>query len=485
MFSKSQYTKYQHCHKRLWLYKNKREVMSAPAAAQEKIFETGNRIGALARTVFPGGVLVEEPYYEVEAALAKTKELLNTADTIYEAAFLYDNVLVRADILHKTADGWDMIEVKSATDVKEEYHDDVAIQAYVLKGSGVDLNKVILMHINNEYLKTADDIDVNNFFVQADLTQALTPAETIKTTLLEMTREMAAPEPAQEIAKGFCEGCEFHAYCWAHVPENSVYDLPRISDKAKLIASHGYLKIADIPVEYLSSDNHIKWFKVYKSGVPHVDKEGIKALLSELRYPLYFLDFETTAPAVPLWLNTRPYQQIVFQASLHIIEHFGEEPKHYEYLFEGTEDPRPKAAEFLLKHIGNSGTIIAHHAAFEKSRISEMMRDLDLSAGDTARLKDMLTRFWDSKEAFQKYYFHPDFNCSASIKKVLPVVAPGMTYEGMAVAHGGDAMDAFDVLYENKLPPQEAAELRQHLLDYCRQDTLAMVKVVYFLRNLL
>lgn len=484
MFSKSQYTKYLHCHKRLWLYKNNRDVMSPPDPAQEKIFETGNRVGALAREYFAGGKLVDEPFYEVETALEKTRELLNTADIIYEAAFLYNNVLVRADILHRTPGGWDVIEVKSATNVKEEYYDDAAIQAYVIKGTGLKINKVFLMHINNAYVKETDSIDLDKYFALADITEALTPPQAIEDTLTEMKKEMSGPEPVQEISKSLCGDCEFQTYCWVHVPKYSVYDLPRISNKAKLIAKHGYLKIADIPLEYLSSDNHIKWAQVYRTGEPFVDKEGIKALLSQLRYPLYFLDFESTAPAIPIWGGARPYQQIVFQASLHVLEQPGKEPKHYEYLFEGKDDPRPKAAEFLLKHIGNAGTIVAQHASFEKSRITEMVRDLDLSSSDAARLKDMLPRFWDTKDAFQKYYFHPEFHCSASIKKVLPVVAPGMTYEGMAVAHGGEAMDAFDVLYADSLSAKEVVQLRKDLLAYCQQDTFAMVKIVDFLMTL-
>jgi CRISPR/Cas system-associated exonuclease Cas4 (RecB family) len=459
--------------------------MTAPDAAQEKIFETGNRIGLFAQRVFPNGVLVDEPYYEIEKAVAKTQELLKTAHTVYEAAFLYDNVLIRVDILHKTDSGWTMIEVKSSTSVKEEYYEDVSIQAYVLRGSGIHLNKAVLMHINNEYVKQTSDIDINSFFIQADITETLTKPEVIKETLLEMTEEMSAPEPEAKISKRLCGGCEFEAYCWQNVPEDSVYNLPRISDKAAFIASHGYLKISDVPPEYLTTERQLKWLDVYLTNTPYIDKNGISELLAQLNYPLYFLDFETTSPAIPIWQNTRPYQQIVFQASLHVMEHEGATLQHYEYLFEGKDDPRPKAAEFLLKNIGGYGSIIAHNAAFEKSRIAEMARDVDLPQKNVDHLKNMLTRFWDSKDPFQKYYLHPGFHCSASIKKVLPVIAPGMTYEGMAVGNGGDAMDAFDALYASKLSEEEEKQLRKDLLAYCAQDTLAMVKIVEFLKNII
>lgn len=480
MFSKSQYTKYQHCHKRLWLYKNKREVMSAPDAFTEQIFETGNEIGKEAWRIFPGGVLVDEPYYEVEKAVAKTKELMQTELTIYEAAFVYDDILVRVDMLYRTEAGWDIFEVKSATAVKQEYYDDASIQAYVLRGAGVNVSKVYIMHINDGHIKDNPDTPLFSF---ANITEALTPDNIIRQNLTQMRALITQPEPIQEISKKLCGGCEFQAYCWQHVPKNSVYDLPRIGDKAAFIASHGYLKIEDIPVPYLSADNHLNWLNVYKNNEPHIDKEGIKSLLAQLQYPLYYLDFETTMPAVPIWSGTRPYQQIVFQASLHIQRAENAPLEHYEYLFEGKADPRPKTVGFLTKHIGPVGTIIAHNAAFEKSRISEMIRDLDLPTAQADALKAMLPRFWDSKDAFQKYYLHPACACSASIKKVLPMVAPDMTYEGLQVAHGGDAMNAFDTLYGDKLPPQEAVQLKSALLAYCKQDTLAMVKLVEFLKK--
>ncbi len=484
MFSKSQYTKYQHCHKQLWLYKNKRDVMSAPDASLEKIFETGNQVGKAAWQIFPGGALVDEPYYEVERAVAKTRELMKTELTIYEAAFVYDDVLVRVDILHKTKNGWDMYEVKSSTEVKEEHQQDASVQGYVLRGAGVKLNKTYIMHINADYVKDSAQVNPKKLFTFSDITEALSPEEYVKQTLNEMRTFVKGEEPAQEISKGLCGGCEFQAYCWQHVPKNSVYDLPRIGNKAPLIAAHGHLKIEEVPFEYLTSDNQIRWANVFKTNMPYVDKDGIKGLLSQLRYPLYYLDFETTMPAIPIWLNTRPYQQIVFQASLHVQEKEGAALKHYEYLFEGKDDPRPKAAAFLLKHIGAAGTIIAHNAPFEKSRISEMIRDLDLTSAQADALKNMLPRFWDSKDAFQKYYLHPKCSCSASIKKVLPMVAPDMTYEGMQVAHGGDAMNAFDALYEDTLSPEDKAKLKNALLAYCKQDTLAMVKLVDFLRSI-
>jgi CRISPR/Cas system-associated exonuclease Cas4 (RecB family) len=494
MLSKSQYTKWRHCHKRLWLYKNKPQLATPPDKQQQKNFDIGNRIGMFARRRFAGGTLVMEKYNQIDDALAATRFRLQTDDTIYEAAFLYDDILIRVDILRKTPNGWDMIEVKSSTSVKAEHYADASVQAYVLQGAGIKLDKVFLMHIDSRYVREYD-LDFKQFFMLEDLTEELTPPDAIKKEIAKIKDAMQQPQPQVQIGKSKCKDCEFRAYCWRDIPEDSVYNLPKIAPElAASLARSRMLKIADIPPEAVRGVNNRRWLAVYRDNKPYIDKQGIADLLAQLEYPLHFLDFETTMSAIPDWQGTRPYQQIVFQASLHVLESENAELKHYAYLFNSNSDPRPKAVEFLLEHIGDKGTIIAHNAQFEKARIAEMARDLYMQK-DAHKLQAMLTRFWDTMIPFKKYYLHPDFHCSASIKKVLPVVAPGMTYEGMAIANGGDAMDAFDWLYSHgsvyafayMARTREACEkrekLRKDLLAYCAQDTLAMVKIVEFLKK--
>jgi hypothetical protein len=341
------------------------------------------------------------------------------------------------------------------------------------------------MHVNSDYVKQGKEIDIDNFFTLEDVTEKIYPGRIVIQRLLEMAHIIKKPEMQAEISKRLCAGCEFHSYCWQDIPKYCVYDLPRIkAETAALIAKQGYLGIKDIPAERLDSQMHLKWLEVYKTGKPYIDKQGIADLLLELKYPLYFLDFETTQQVIPIWENTRPYQQIAFQASLHILENENAQLKHYEYLFTDTKDPRYELTQFLIKHIGDTGSIIAHNAGFEKGIIKGLAKDLDIPKADKLKLKNMLDRFWDTKIPFQKYYLHPEFNCSASLKKVLPAVVPGMTYSGMDVADGGDAMEAFELLYYKSLPPDALEKKRKNLLEYCKQDTLAMVKLVEFLRKL-
>lgn len=239
----------------------------------------------------------------------------------------------------------------------------------------------------------------------------------------------------------------------------------------------------DLPPNSFDNENYNHWVEVYRTGKPYINHAAISQWLNRLEYPLYYLDFETAQPVVPLWKYSRPYQQIAFQFSLHIQEKPNGKFIHKEYLFEGKDDPRYACVKALLEYIGPTGTLIAHNASFEKTRIKEMAADLPLEQEQKDDLLKMTTRFMDTRDVFRADYLHPQMHGSSSIKKVLPSLVPEMTYEGMAVANGGEAMNAFDVLYFDCLPADKAAQLRKDLLAYCKQDTWAMVKLVEKLRE--
>lgn len=71
---------------------------------------------------------------------------------------------------------------------------------------------------------------------------------------------------------------------------------------------------------------------------------------------------------------------------------------------------------------------------------------------------------------------------SASIKYVLPAFCD-LSYKGMEIANGGEAMSSYQAFLENKQTPEETRIMFEALNKYCCQDTLAMVKlmdVLYF-----
>lgn len=482
--SKSQYTKYRSCPKRLWLWRNKKEVIAPPSPELQKIFDRGRFIGELARKRFPGGVLVQGGFKNPQEAIKSTQELIRQGvPAIYEAAFAYNGILVFVDILEKTPTGWNLVEVKSSgRNINAIYVDDISIQRYVLSHSQITPEHCYLMHINSDYFMTSDEPDLNHFFLLTPMDGELFTDTDIDENLAAIEKLLAESEPETELDKSKCKECECYDYCWKDIPEDSVFDLLR-SHKAREYLARGMVRIADLPPNSFDNDKYNRWIEVCRSQKPYIDKAAVAAWLHKLNYPLYYLDFETTQPVVPLWKYSRPYQQIPFQFSLHIQRELNGKFEHYEYLSTGKEDPRIGCVEALCKYIGPGGTIIAHNASFEKTRIKEMARDLPLPEKDARRLLDMTERFADTGDVFKEDYLHPKMHGSWSIKKVLPALVPEMSYDGMAVANGGDAMEAFDMLYAQKLPPAEQEQLRKDLLKYCEQDTWAMVKIVDVLRN--
>jgi len=214
---------------------------------------------------------------------------------------------------------------------------------------------------------------------------------------------------------------------------------------------------------------------VYKSGEPLIDKEAIKEFIFDLNYPLYFMDFETFQPAVPLFDNSRPYQQIPFQYSIHYKKSEESELTHFEFIAEPGEDPREKFIKKLLEDTSAKGDIIVYNKAFEITRLKEIAKDFPACAEQIgeriSRIKDLMIPFR------QKHYYSPEMKGSYSIKAILPALVPELTYDELEIKEGGLASIAFESLW-NETDMMIIAETREQLLEYCKLDTLAMVKIL-------
>jgi len=481
LLSKSQYKRGTICPKSLWLYNYRRDLLEETPASAEMLFEQGNQVGLLAQTHFPDGVLIEEDNLHIKQALAATQKAIDSgAKVIYEGAFSFNGLLVRADILVKGKTGaWDVVEVKSATAMDDSHVEDIAFQYYVLKGAGLKLNKAGLLYLNKEYVRSGA-IDVKELFKLDYVTKDVKSWQIkIKANIKNLVEILSQKkEPVKEIGS-FCNAadCGFSNYCWQDVPEASIYTLPRIkASKTEELRAMGILNLADVPDTFKLSDNQKINLLCAKTGKPHVDAENIRGFIDKLQYPLYFLDFETIAPAIPLYDGTRPYQQITFQASLHVQTKKNGKLKHIEFLGDAKTDPRKAMAKFLVDNMGTNGSIVAYNSAFECSRIKELAQSFpELSTA----LSNMLERFTDLAAPFRSgHYVHPDFRGSFSIKVVLPALVPSMTYKGLTVANGGDAQVAYLSLMSGKLAASEVKTLRDALKTYCGQDTLAMVEIL-------
>ncbi len=480
--SKTQFMMGRQCLKRLWLNAFRKDLVPPLPKDQARRFEEGHAVDVLAREYFKGGKLAEAGPGGAARALERTAALMRAgADTIYEGAFSSGTLLVRCDILKRNAGGtWDLIEVKSSTGAKDEHFPDAAVQAYALEGAGVRLGKVRLMHVNGSFVKKGA-IDPEKFFTLLDITGETRElrTETVRDLGLFLDTLGSGRAPDIPIGRHCSEpyDCEFRGHCWAGLPEFSIYDIPRLGwEKKDALKAMGILRFRDVPDDFDLNPAQRLSLSVEKSGRPAVDRAAIREFLRGLEYPLFHLDFETIMPAIPLYDGSRPYQQVPFQASLHVQSSPGDAPRHLEYLGDAAADPRPGLIRFLLENIGPRGSLLAYNSAFETARIKELAGDFPGQAAGllalTGRMRDLMAPFRSQA------YVHPEFKGRVSLKRVLPAMVPGMTYKGMPIADGSAAQLAYLDLLSGKLPAAEAEKIRENLKRYCGQDTLAMVKVL-------
>ncbi|RKY95435.1 MAG: DUF2779 domain-containing protein, partial [Ignavibacteriae bacterium] len=437
LLSKSSFIKGLQCDKHLYLYKYHYKEMDDFSEMQKAIFKRGTNVGILAQKLFPGGEVAttgEPPNYT--KGLIKTNELISKkTKAIYEAAFQFNEVLVINDILVRDGSKWNAYEVKSSTSVSETYLNDAALQYYILSNSGIEINDFSIIYINNQYTRQSE-LNINELFnIESVLEYILPMQDSIKENVDRLKQVITKKRmPDLEISE-HCHNpykCGFFNYCRNHIPEDSIFDFSGMHLKKKYeMYKEGIIKLEDVPDDYSLNKNNGIQLDVYKSGEPLIEKEAIENFLSDLNYPLFFMDFETFQPAVPLFDNSRPYQQIPFQYSIHYKESEKSKLTHLEFLAEPGEDPREKFIKKLLEDTSAKGDIIVYNKAFEITRLKEIANDFPKYAEQIeeriSRIKDLMIPFR------QKHYYSPEMKGSYSIKSVLPALVPELSYDELEI----------------------------------------------------
>lgn len=480
--TKSKYLSGLQCHKRLWYEKNYPDRAADTSISQQRIFDQSKKVGILARDYFSEGVLINTT--DPANAIEQTKAAIERGDVcIFEAAFIFNDVLVRCDILQKDADSWRVVEVKASTvkawlrtskKEKEKYLNDLAIQKYVLTGHGLSVSKTQLMLINSEECVYPD---LSNLFMTKDVTDRVDQlmedvhnnVETFKTVL------NGDVEPDVLIGK-HCDkpySCPFKAHCWKSVPKRSIFTIPYLNKHKKVeLVKKGIFSLRDIPVDYPLSQKQWTYVNGVLNAQPEIDNTAIKNLISDLEYPIHFLDFETDNPAIPRFEGLRPYQPFPFQYSCHIL-HPDSKVEHYEYLHADTSDPRKPLLEFLLNHFTLCGSIVVYKAGTERG----VLKDLAISFPEHASiLQSIIDRLWDQLVIFQNHYKHPDFGGSNSLKDVLSVLVPWLSHKTLDIQEGTEAQATWNLML-NTEDETEKNEWIKRLRAYCKMDTLAMVEI--------
>ena len=482
--SKSHFMSGVQCLKRLYWQVHEPELGVFPDAAAVAIMEQGGAVGRLARQLFAGGVEVSSR--DPEQAIRTTRELIANPEiaAIFEAAFEEGGVFVRVDILHRRRDNrWRLIEVKSTANLKEQHLDDLAIQHRVVSRSGLDLASSCVAHVNRNYLYTGGDIDVWRFFRIKNLTrrvERLLPKLTFQ--LRSELRVLVMANPPDIPTGPHCTNpitCEFFDRCNLPRPNDHIGYLPRLhASAAEELEEMGVESILDIPDDFHLSERQRVACTSVQTGQPWFSTELGKELDS-LHYPLYFMDFESVNPAIPRFRGMSPYDQILFQWSLHVQREPNAEPEHFEFLALDRNDPRRKFVSSLCAALGDHGSIVVYNQQFESQRLWELAAWLPEFA---EQIKAIQSRLWDLLPVVRDHVYHPAFAGSYSLKAVLPALVPELSYDGMAVANGQAAGLAWDSLGRGGLNQAERERTTKALLNYCCKDTLALVRLLETLR---
>ena len=491
--SKSKIIAFRQCPKRLWLEIHRPDEAKYDSAAK-KAFSIGHQVGAIAQTLYDPektGTLLDAQIQGYDFVFQKTRDLIEAMDPapIFEAGFSANGALAFADIMEPTGNSdrtWRMIEVKSAASVKDYYLEDTAIQSYVALQAGVPLEGVCIAHIDSKWVYPGQG-DYRGLLKAVDVTnEAFERHPQVEHWIHEAQKcAQCSMEPNIEPGKQCTDPnpCGFIEYCTQGMEsvEYPLTWLPRITQKKiDTLEAQGITDLRDAPDDYLTDTQKlVRDCTIQQKRFFELDKT--KKALSKYPFPALFLDFETSNMAIPIWAGTRPFEQTPFQYSLHILDEQGA-LSHEDFIDLSGNNPTRPFAEKLIVDCGTQGPIFVYNASFESAVIKRLAeRFVDLKAPLLA-INDRLV---DLQPIAKAHHYHPKQKGSWSIKELLPTIDPDLDYSQLeGVQHGQMAIDAFVEAIDTSTSAERKTEIQKQLLNYCKLDTLAMVRIWEAFRGL-
>ena len=432
--------------------------------------EQGKEIGRLARDLHPEGIPISESD-SVSSARVTHQYLQNPKKRIlFEATFLVDNYVAKADIIVQHGKGWDLVEVKSSVNQNQEHIDDMAYTTLVALKSGFRPSKIFLQILDKNYRLGQP---LKNLFAIVDCTaDVLERADEFSQVFEEIDRIVNLPgEPEVRLTLN-CKQCEYFERCVGEEIKEHIFHVPRLSQKnTEVLIAKGIVSIHDIPQNFPLTELQRQTVECIQCGTVSVNG-ALREKLEEIHWPAYYLDFETTMTAIPLFDNLAPYEKFPTQYSIHICDHCGHILEHRDYLADPSCDCRRELTEQLIKDLSGNGSIISY-SSFEKTVITALCGTFpDLEE----ELQGLLERLVDLEKCV-KCVQHPQFRGRTSIKIVLPALVPDLSYDGYEIADGDTAMVTYALMAKGMMGAEEMEQKRIALLRYCMLDTHAMVRL--------
>jgi predicted RecB family nuclease len=480
VLSKSKFVGGWQCEKKAFLTARFPKLATPFDAATLARFAGGTRFGELAQSMWSEGVLIDSPAYRHDASVEWTRELVDgdDVDVIFEAGFTELGTRVRADVMirNRESDKWDLVEVKSSSSAKKVHDVDMAIQRAVIEASGIEIGTTSVMLVDSSYVRGADEVSTDGLFKIVDRTSEV---QTLLPEMIELNdhlHDVINSETAPDIGIGpHCEdpyGCQFFEHCTADRPRDWIRTLPGFGLKKTVeFEANGVVGIRNISSDTGLNPLQSRAVESTNSGTQWVS-DRLSDDISNVEYPLRFIDFETAGPTVPMYEATSPREVIAFQWSCHTLDNQGK-LDHSDYLASGDKDPRREFVESLLRAVGTNGSVLVY-SSYEQTtlrRLAGLFPDLE------PRINDLISRFVDLLSLIKDNYYHPAFRGSFSIKRVLPVMVPGYDYSDLAIAEGETASATFVDIVEGRVDEDELDDVLFDLLEYCKRDTEAMVRI--------
>ncbi len=491
--SKSEYMMFLKHPAWLWLKKHNKAKLPPPDDNLQAMFDAGNAFEAYAEQLFTNGRRLGFSNYDEYLSLPqRTQEALASGTTtIFQGRFEHEQLTFICDVLQVVGDPADklvdLVEIKSSTKAKLEHELDLAFQLVVLEACGYSVRNISVIHVNTDYVREGA-IDPNKLTTEADVTQAVKARrEQTKRDIasaLQVVGQSSMPDPSPARCKLGCLSEWLQIYKGlVPVQDGSIYELCRIDPLLiGLFQQDGITELKNIPAHMIEKKQQKLQLEALAAGRPIVNKDKIQKFLRKLEYPLYFLDYETMASVVPYFDGMRPYGQYPFQYSLHVIDQPGGLVRHMGYLHASNSNPAEPLSATLREQIGTHGSVLTWYMAFEKScnstlgsllpEFTEFYQQLN------ARIVDLMTPFSSG------WYSDAGFMGSASIKKVLPVLAPSLTYKELGIQEGGSAQRLWMEAVLDGKRDSAKDQILADLDEYCKLDTLAMVEIYNFLERL-
>ncbi|MBI1866533.1 MAG: DUF2779 domain-containing protein [Candidatus Staskawiczbacteria bacterium] len=496
LISKSRFLEYRACPKDAWfrLYMPELDEFKISISEQGRM-DQGNIAEEHAKKldIFSGFVEIKTRNFDSR----KEIDLLMSqkAPAIYQPTFVADGFIVRCDMLvcNESTGKWDLYEIKATNSIKNDdsprdHISDLSFQTIVLERAEIDIGKKFIVHLNNKYIRKGD-IDIENLFLINDSTEQVSAKIEITAQQMENAKKYLNQKTEPK------NGCNCHLYgrsrhcatfgrSHPEIPEYSIHDLLRIGSSPSKLAefvkneTYDLGEIGDTSDFSVTQQNQIN---TYKNNKEIINEKEISNILDEYKYPLYFFDYETFAPAIPIYSGYGTWQRIPIQFSLHIIDKKGGPLRHVEYLHQENSDPSEIVAKKLNEYIDPKGTVLAWNVSFEKNVTKEI-------AARLSKYEKVLNRIClqmkDLSDIFSKqHYVHKDFRGRFAIEAVMKVLLPEMTYENLPYTGEDVGYVWWQDIANQGLNPKERDQKAHLIKEYCKQDTFIMVEIFRILND--